>query len=153
LFQNSKASYIRTRDAEETAQVAHVDSPCSSSFTNHSQLPSQVTDAGSPISTQTSEYEDVESGTAVFSSYSVTHHATASIVSLIHISIMHPSSVSKAKFDAADNYQANSRYHSFAEMQQYGGGPVADNRLLNSYASIPLPNDQCEKQLLAFKFI
>ena len=78
------------------------------------------------------------------------HHDTASIVSLIH---MHPSSVSKAKFDAADNYQANSRYHSFAEMQQYGDGPVTNNHLLNSYAQIPLPNDQCEKHLSAFKFI
>ena len=63
LFQNSKASYIRTRDSEENAQVSIVESPCSSSFTNHSQLPSQVTDAGSPISTQMSEYEDAETGT------------------------------------------------------------------------------------------
>ena len=66
---------------------------------------------------------------------------------------MHPSSVSKEKFDAADNYQANSRYHSFVEMQQYGDGPVTDNRLLKSYAPIPLPNDQCEKHILSFKFI
>lgn len=99
---NNKASYISSRDAEDNAQVAYMDSPaCSGSFTTQKQLP-QITDAGSPISPQTSEYDDAES----------------------------------------DNYQANSRYHSFVEMRQYGDGPVRDTHLSNSYAPIPSINDQ-----------
>lgn len=58
---------------------------------------------------------------------------------------MHPSSVSKAKFDAADNYQANSGYYSYAEVQQYGDGPVMDVSHLKSYAPVPLLNEQGEK--------
>ncbi|XP_074585164.1 calmodulin-binding transcription activator 3-like isoform X2 [Curcuma longa] len=55
-----RPSSSRTRD--EVLQVNHIDSPASSnSFTNHSQLPSQVTDVGSPNSVYNLEYEDAES--------------------------------------------------------------------------------------------
>ncbi|XP_072992419.1 calmodulin-binding transcription activator 3 isoform X2 [Typha latifolia] len=57
-----KTSSSRTREVEENAQVSHIDSPaCSNSFTSQSQLLSQNTDAESPNSGQTSEYEDAES--------------------------------------------------------------------------------------------
>ncbi|WOL01102.1 hypothetical protein Cni_G09815 [Canna indica] len=57
-----KPSSSRNRDVEEVPRVDHIDSPgYSSSITNHSQLPSQVTDVGSPNSVQNSEYEDAES--------------------------------------------------------------------------------------------
>ena len=40
-----------------------MDNPvCSNSFASHDQLPSQTTDAGSPNSAQTSEYDDAQSG-------------------------------------------------------------------------------------------
>ncbi|KAJ6794513.1 calmodulin-binding transcription activator 3-like [Iris pallida] len=81
-----------------------MDSPSSSnSFTNQCQVPSHVSDAGSPNSAQTSGYEDTET----------------------------------------DNYQANSRHHSYFEMQQYDG-PVMDSHLLSPYA--PTVNDQYEHQ-------
>ncbi|XP_029119343.1 calmodulin-binding transcription activator 3 isoform X2 [Elaeis guineensis] len=58
----NKPSFSRTRDVDEIAQVANMESPvCSNSFTNHSQLPSQTTSAESPNSPHTSEYEDAES--------------------------------------------------------------------------------------------
>lgn len=60
-IQGHRPSSSRTRD--EVLQVNHIDSPASSnSFTNHSQLPSQVTDVGSPNSVYNLEYEDAESG-------------------------------------------------------------------------------------------
>ncbi|XP_042385291.1 calmodulin-binding transcription activator 3-like isoform X1 [Zingiber officinale] len=55
-----RPSSSRIRD--EVLQVNHIDSPASSnSFTNHSQLPSQVTDVESPNSVYNLEYEDAES--------------------------------------------------------------------------------------------
>lgn len=105
---SSKASFIRSRDAEENAQVAiaNMDSPSSSnSFTNQCHVPSQVSDAGSPSSAQTSEYEDTET----------------------------------------DNYQANSRHHSYFEMQRYDG-LIMDNRLSSPYS--PTVNGQYDLQKL-----
>ncbi|ONK74053.1 uncharacterized protein A4U43_C03F2300 [Asparagus officinalis] len=56
------SSYSRTRDDKEITKSSQTDSPiCSNSFTSQDQLPSQTTDAGSPSSAQTSEYEDSQS--------------------------------------------------------------------------------------------
>ncbi|XP_020088395.1 calmodulin-binding transcription activator 3-like isoform X1 [Ananas comosus] len=57
-----RPNFSRSREVEEVAQVSHTDSPaCSNSFTSQSHIPSQTTDAESPNSGQTSEYEDAES--------------------------------------------------------------------------------------------
>lgn len=48
------------------------------------------------------------------------------------------SSATKEKFGAADNHQASSRYHSYAELQQYDDGLITnqiDVGLLNNYHS------------------
>lgn len=58
----NRSNFSRTRDAEETVQSAHITTPTSSSsFTNQNPSPSRAMDAESPISAQTSEYEDAES--------------------------------------------------------------------------------------------
>ena len=50
-----------------------MDSPvCSNTFASQDQLPSQTTDAGSPNSVQTSEYEDAQSGITATTSFSTT---------------------------------------------------------------------------------
>ncbi|KAL6878416.1 hypothetical protein ACP4OV_012586 [Aristida adscensionis] len=91
-----KQSFNRAK--EEHMQFSNVDSPsCSNSITSQSQVAPQTMDAAeSPISGQISEYGDTDSG------------------------------VSKAKFGAADNCRASSRYHPLAEMQQPVDGVVVD---------------------------
>lgn len=57
----SKGSSSRSRDDNEMART-QMDSPvCSSSYSSQNQLPSQATDAGSPNSAYTTEYEDADS--------------------------------------------------------------------------------------------
>ncbi|XP_039126113.1 calmodulin-binding transcription activator 1-like isoform X2 [Dioscorea cayenensis subsp. rotundata] len=58
----NRSNFNRSRDAEEPVQSAHITTPTSSSsFTNQNPSPSRAMDAESPISAQTSEYEDAES--------------------------------------------------------------------------------------------
>lgn len=62
LIQGHKPSSSRTRDVA-VLQVNPIESPASSnSFSNHSQLPSQLTDVESPNSVHNLDYEDAESG-------------------------------------------------------------------------------------------
>lgn len=117
-----------------------------SSYTNHSHLPSATTDAGSPNSTQTSDYNDPESGENtslnILRSQEGYNYLTDSYSNYA------TSSVSKATFNSADNYQGNSRYNSFTEMQRYGAGQVRDTSLLNAYAPVPLLDDWGKDQTL-----
>ncbi|XP_010269272.1 PREDICTED: calmodulin-binding transcription activator 3-like isoform X2 [Nelumbo nucifera] len=58
----SKTSFGRMKDTEEALPIYQKGSPVSSSsFTNHTQMPSQTMDTISLNSTQASEYEDAES--------------------------------------------------------------------------------------------
>ncbi|KAG0449708.1 hypothetical protein HPP92_027140 [Vanilla planifolia] len=58
----SKSSYIPHREDVDILRTTHPDSPASSNFSaSLSQVPSQITDYGSPNSTQQSEYEDADS--------------------------------------------------------------------------------------------
>ncbi|XP_020682547.1 calmodulin-binding transcription activator 3-like isoform X1 [Dendrobium catenatum] len=57
-----KSSYLQQREDGESVRNSNPGSPaCSNSSVNLSQVPSQVSDYGSPISTQHSEYEDADS--------------------------------------------------------------------------------------------
>ncbi|KAL6650053.1 hypothetical protein ACP70R_014277 [Stipagrostis hirtigluma subsp. patula] len=104
------------RAKEEIMLFSNVDSPsCSNSITSQSQMVPQTMDAAeSPITGHVSEYGDTESG------------------------------VSKAKFGAADNCRASSRYHPIAEMQQPVDGVVVDVMLHPSASSI------CSKQVSGY---
>lgn len=50
-------------------------------------------------------------------------------------------SVSKAKFDAADTYQASSRYHPYTESQE-PENPVIDASVMNPYFPVPYSNTE-----------
>ncbi|XP_020588404.1 calmodulin-binding transcription activator 3-like isoform X2 [Phalaenopsis equestris] len=57
-----KASYLQQREDGESIRNSNPDSPaCSNSSVNLSQVPSQISDYGSPNSTHQSEYEDADS--------------------------------------------------------------------------------------------
>ncbi|KAG0471305.1 hypothetical protein HPP92_015851 [Vanilla planifolia] len=61
-LKGSKSSYIQHREDVDILRTTHPDSPASSNFSaSLSQVPSQITDYGSPNSTQQSEYEDADS--------------------------------------------------------------------------------------------
>ncbi|XP_078164886.1 calmodulin-binding transcription activator 3-like isoform X5 [Carex rostrata] len=109
-----RSNLHRIREVEHSNNA---DSPlCSTSFTSQSQnnLPSQNTEAESSISGQTSEYEDAESV------------------------LQFNASVSKAKFESADNLSSGGTgYHSFPQMQrEYTNGPgsIINPSLLNPFA-------------------
>lgn len=71
--QGGKASYSRSRDDSEIARIAQADHPvCSNSHASQDQVPSRTTDAGSPNSAQTSEFEDAQSGISVTTLLSTT---------------------------------------------------------------------------------
>ncbi|KAG6475190.1 hypothetical protein ZIOFF_064408 [Zingiber officinale] len=121
-----KPNFSRSRDSEETPPVKPIDSPVrSNSIISYSQMPSQATDAESHNSALTSEYEDTESGI-----------------------ICQKFDVSKAKFDAADNYQTSSRYHTFTEMQQYGAGQLMSAQCLDPCVPDPSMDSHSSFQVI-----
>ncbi|KAJ3702627.1 hypothetical protein LUZ61_006332 [Rhynchospora tenuis] len=114
-----RSNLHRIREVEHSNNNA--DSPLySTSFTSQSHIPSQNTEAESSISGQTSEYEDAESV------------------------LQFNASVSKAKFDPAENFSSGGpRYNSFPQIQREytnGPGPMINPSILNPYANPPSNN-------------
>lgn len=127
IFQD-KPSFSRTtslshaREVEEAKQVSQmykVSTP--NSTRSQSQPPSQTMGTDSPVSSHTSEYEDAESGAVLVATPIICYASSGSTrnyqVHALKFSLH--CRISKANFDAADNYQATSRYHPFTEMRQH----------------------------------
>ncbi|KAG6511561.1 hypothetical protein ZIOFF_029633 [Zingiber officinale] len=115
-----KPSFSRTTSlshAREVEEVKQVTQMCKVSIPNstmsQSQPPSQTMGADSPVSSHTSEYEDAESGYLLCIIWKCQNYQVQALIFSSHCRI------SKANFDAADNYQTTSRYHPFAEMWQH----------------------------------